>query len=888
MTELSPVKKALLAIEDLKAKLAQAEAKLHGAIAIIGVACRFPGAPNVDTYWANLLRGVHAIRETPEDRWSSNLYDPEPTAPGKVATRWGGFLEQLDHFDARFFELLPKEAAAMDPQQRLLLETAWHALEHAHQKASSLRGSRTGVFVGIASSDYTGHQFADFAKIDGFMASGAAHSIAANRISYYFDFRGPSLAVDTACSSSLVSTHLAVQSLRRGESDLALACGVNVLISPVTSIAFSKAGFMAPDGRCKTFDAAANGYVRGEGCGILVLKRLADAQANGDRILAIIRGAAINQDGRTNGLTAPNQRAQEEVIRAALADARLPPEAITFIEAHGTGTALGDPIEIEALSRALGSGPPCLLSAVKTNIGHLEAAAGVAGLIKLTWALHHQTIPGLLHFSKLNPHLELGPRLTIATTTQPWPEHPQGRAGGVSSFGFGGTNAHLILAEAPAVPSKISDSVATWVPVSAKSEAALLARIQDLTTWLSQNPAAPVDLAHTFGHHRDHLRYRAFLMGATVSELIQSATKAKPTHHEQPRLALVYPGQGAQFAGMGRDLYQTEPVFRDVIDRCDELAHNSLQLKLSTLIFEGDRLEQTWLTQPALYAVGCALTELWRSWGVVADAVLGHSIGEISAAYAAGVYSLGDGLSLAIARGRAMQNVAEPGLMRAVFAPLDAVLPFLTSRTSIAAINGPEQLVVSGFATEIESICAQLEAKGFVTRPLRTSHAFHSPLMTPALGAIGEAARALTAQPPKLLLYSNLDAAPLRLAPGPEYWQKHALAPVRFGPALARMAQDGITTFLELGPGRQLTELATRANAPIIGIPTMLRERPAGLVAQAQLWSRGCAISPPSWRLGQKIDVPSYPFQRRRHWLDGAAPTSPAPETIGTSWVDSL
>lgn len=902
LATLSPEKRAMLA-ELLR--------PAPEPIAIIGMGCRFPGgADSPETFWNLLNTGGSGIREVPSDRWDiDRFYDPDPTTPGKMNTRQGGFLAQVDRFDAHFFGISPREAVSLDPQQRLLTEVTWEALENAGQPLDALAESQTGVFIGIYNSDYSWFQLQDPTRLDAYAGSGVSHSIAANRLSYLFNFHGPSLVVDTACSSSLVAVHLAVQSLRNKECHRAIAGGVNLILSPLSTIAMSKWGMLAPDGYCKTFDARANGFVRGEGCGVVVLKRLSDALANGDEILALIRGTAVNQDGRSTGMTAPNGQAQQAVIRQALDNSGVDPAQVSYIEAHGTGTALGDPIEVEALTAVYGkphpNGQPCVIGSVKTNIGHLEASAGIAGLIKVVLAMRNSLIPPHLHLERLNPHISLEDTpFVIATEPCPWPVGERRRFAGLSSFGFGGTNAHIVLEEAPqpqpvqAAPATLIEPPRYLLCLSARSEPALKDVAQRMHDYLVEHPdESPGDICYTANARRSHFSYRLAVVAETsqqMRERLAAFTVGQPgpmvisgqvagSHH--PPVAFLFTGQGAQYAGMGQQLYESLPIFRQTLDECDALLRPHLEHSLLSVIYpqpgQPTPLDETAYTQPALFALEYALAQVWLSWGIRPAAVIGHSIGEYVAACLAGVFSLEDGLKLTAARGQLMQSLPRDGEMIAVQASEELVTELSAPYTdvSLAAINGPEDTVISGASASIHAIVAQLQERGIKTRQLSVSHAFHSPLMEPILGDFEQRVAAVQRANPHMDLVSNITGELINEAVcDPVYWRRHVREPVRFAAGMQTLQQQGYTLFLEVGPKPTLLGMAAKClpQEENIWLPSLRKDHADWeqmLKSLGVLYSQGVdadwhAFEGPYPR--RLVRLPNYPFQRRRYWVEVA------------------
>ena len=706
-------------------------------IAIVGIGCRFPG--NVRTpedCWRVLADGIDAVTEVPGDRWPSDeYYDPDPKVAGKTNSRWGGFIPDASLFDPVLFGISPREAASIDPQQRLLLEVAWEGIQDSGRAPESLAGSRTGVFMGICSSDYERLSLEDAFSINSNTCTGAYRSVASGRISYLLDLRGPSVSVDTACSSSLVAVHNACQSLRSGESDLALAGGVSLHLLPEHYVGLARLGMLAADGRCKPFDAAGDGFVPSEGCGLVLLRRLSDALADGDRIYAVIRGSAINQDGRSNSLTAPSGLAQQDVVLAALRNGHVSPSSISYIETHGTGTALGDPIEVEALAAVLGApvagALPCVLGAAKSNFGHLEAAAGVLGLIKAALALHKEEIPANLHFKKLSPHISLeGTRFCIPTLSKPWLRGNAPRFAGVSAFGFSGTNAHLVLEESPPIPvrrTKRASDDACVLLVSARTPAALTEAARNYRNFLGgRGQGVPLyDICHASALRRTHYEERLAVTAGTHEELsglideylndLRRAGIARGrASGKAESLVFVCSGQGSQWPRMGVSLLRQEPVFRAAIEECEDWIRRwagwSVIEQLSAPEAES-KLENTEYAQPAIFAIQVALARLLDAWGVKPAAVIGHSAGEVAAAQIAGVLSLAEAARIIVHRGRLMQAAAGSGKMAAVRLPAAAVFQELApygDAVSIAAVNSSESTVVSGDCKAIDDAGRQV------------------------------------------------------------------------------------------------------------------------------------------------------------------------------------
>ncbi|MFF5854520.1 SDR family NAD(P)-dependent oxidoreductase [Streptomyces sp. NPDC012751] len=887
-------------------------------VAVVGIGCRFPGGVSSPAdLWRLLTDGGEVLGDFPRDRgWDLDaLYHEDPEVPGSTYVRSGGFLDTATEFDADFFGISPREALGTDPQQRLVLETSWQALEDAGIDPTTLRGTPAGMFFGAEIQEY-GPRLHDAPDgLDAYLLAGNAGSVISGRVAYVLGAEGPAVTVDTACSGSLVAVHLACRSLRQGETSLALAGGVAVMGGPGVFTAFSRQRGLAPDGRCKAFAAAADGTGFAEGVGVLVLERLSDARRNGHRVLALVRGSAVNQDGASNGLTAPNGTSQQRLIRRALADAGLTAADVDMVEAHGTGTRLGDPIEATALLATYGrsrpADAPLLLGSVKSNLGHTQAAAGAAGMIKAILAMRYGRIPATLHVDAPTPHVDWSSgAVELVTEQRDWPETGRVRRAGVSSFGVSGTNAHVILEQpAPEDTGGAGDAGAGEPPaetaaphtadarparpagtplpfaLSARGEAALRARAADLLPLV--DTADPLDLAHSLATTRAALHDRAVLVAADRAELRAAleglASGSTPlTARADGELAFLFTGQGSQRAGMGRELAAAHPVFADAL--ADVCAHFDLQLDrpLTGILFAGPGtpeaalLHRTEYAQPALFAVEVALHRLLESWGLAPDQLAGHSVGEIAAAHAAGVLTLQDATILVAARGRLMQALPEGGAMVAVRAAEDEVAPLLTPRTGIAAVNGPSAVVVSGDAADVERIAAALAARGHDTKRLRVSHAFHSPLMEPMLAEFRRIAHVLDYAEPRLPVVSTVTGGPVtgELC-DPEYWVEHVRARVRFHDAVRALADTGVRTFLEVGPDAVLSAMGPDCtDTPGTAfLPVLRRERPEAREALAALAAAHARGVPVDWRRhfaglgGRRVDVPHYPFQRRRFWL---------------------
>ncbi|MBB5917595.1 acyl transferase domain-containing protein/NADPH:quinone reductase-like Zn-dependent oxidoreductase/acyl carrier protein [Nocardia transvalensis] len=917
------LKRAAIDLHRTRQRLQELESRGSEPIAIIGMACRYPGGvASPEDLWSMVADGRDVISGFPGDRgWDvDGLYHPDPDHEGTSYAREGGFLRGAADFDAAFFGISPKEALAMEPQQRQLLEVSWEALERAGLDPATLRGTATGVFTGIIEVQYGPNISEDRSGLAGLMLTGRTTSVASGRVAYVLGLEGPAVSIDTACSSSLVAMHDAARSLRSGECNLALAGGVTVMPTPEAFIAFSRQRVISPDGRAKAFAAAANGTAWAEGAGMLVLERLSDARRNGHRVLAVLRASAVNSDGASNGLTAPNGPSQRRVIEAALAGARLGAAEVDVVEAHGTGTSLGDPIEAQALLATYGQDRPAplWLGSIKSNMGHTSAAAGVAGVIKMVMAMRHETVPPTLHVDEPSPHVDWSAgEVRLATEAQPWPRNGRPRRAGVSAFGISGTNAHVIVEEAEEfaaaeaegdaepVAEPVAPPMIPWV-VSGGTEAALVAQAGRLAEFAAARPdLAPVDIAHTLAAGRARLPRRAVLLGADGAEL-RAALDALAADRVSPNVirgqaapgaktALLFPGQGAQRVGMGRTLYARYPVYATAFDEVCAQFDKQFDPPLREVVFAEPEsaaaglLSQTSYTQAALFCVEVAVFRLLESHGVRPDLLMGHSIGEVTAAYLAGVWSLADAAKLVAARGLLMQALPEGGAMLSVPAGESEVAPLLAGkegRIAIAAVNGPATVVVSGDEDAVDEVAATLAERGHATRRLRVSHAFHSPRMDPILADFAGVCAGLTYHPPTVPIVSNVtgELADPDMLCDPEYWVRHVREPVRYLAGALAARRAGATVFLEAGPGTTLTALTRDSLADedadeVTAVATLDPKQDEIRSLHAALGAAFVAGTQVDWTAtlagagARGADLPTYAFQHRRFWLDKPAGT---------------
>ena len=877
-------------------------------IAIIGISCRYPGANNWREFWENLKNGVDSVTEPPPGRWEEkNWYHPDPKNPGTSYSKCAGFLDEIDKFDPLFFKISPEEAQFVEPQQRIFLEEAYHAIEDAGYATDSLKGEKCGVFVGASTGDYL--KLLSVAGLDThrFVLTGNIPSLIPARIAYFLDLKGPAVTIDTSCSSSLVAIHQACESIQRGESKIAIAGGISICATPNFQVASSQFQMISPDGRCKTFDAEASGTTWSEGCGVILLKSYDKAIQDNDRIYGIIKGTGVNYDGNTNGISAPSSQSQAGLEVAVYQKFGINPETISYVEAHGTATPLGDPIEIEALTEAFSKWTNkkqfCAIGSVKSNIGHASTAAGVSGLIKTILCLKKQKLVPSLHFNQPNPHIDFeNSPFYVNTELKHWEVCAgEPRKAAVSSFGFSGTNAHIVIEESPA-EFKIQDRIqrpSHLLTLSAKTEKALDELVSSYQSYLETNPEIVLaDVCYTASTGRAHFNYRLGVIASELTELREKLLGWKTQkqlvgvfsgqpNSEEPKIAFLFTGQGSQYVNMGRQLYEQAPTFRQALEECDRILQPYLEVPLLDIIYpketkpsSSDLLDQTAYTQPALFAIEYALCKLWESWGVQPDVVMGHSVGEYVAATVAGAFSLEDGLKLIAMRGKLMQQLPSGGQMVSVMASESQVTEAIqadNSQVTIAAVNGPESTVISGESAAIAKICSVFEGVGIKTKQLQVSHAFHSPLMEPMLTEFEAVAKEISYNPPKIPLISNVTGTEVGTEiTTAQYWVAHVRQPVRFAQSMKTLEEQGYEAFLEIGPKPILLGMGRQCVTEEVGewLPSLrpgVDEWQQMLSSVGQLYVKGVKIDWSGFDSDysrQKVALPTYPFQRERCWIE--------------------
>ncbi|WP_079069584.1 phthiocerol type I polyketide synthase PpsB [Mycobacterium tuberculosis] len=891
-------------------------------VAVVGIGCRFPGdVDGPESFWDFLVAGRNAISTVPADRWDAEaFYHPDPLTPGRMTTKWGGFVPDVAGFDAEFFGITPREAAAMDPQQRMLLEVAWEALEHAGIPPDSLGGTRTAVMMGVYFNEYQSMLAASPQNVDAYSGTGNAHSITVGRISYLLGLRGPAVAVDTACSSSLVAVHLACQSLRLRETDLALAGGVSITLRPETQIAISAWGLLSPQGRCAAFDAAADGFLRGEGAGVVVLKRLTDAVRDGDQVLAVVRGSAVNQDGRSNGVTAPNTAAQCDVIADALRSGDVAPDSVNYVEAHGTGTVLGDPIEFEALAATYGhGGDACALGAVKTNIGHLEAAAGIAGFIKATLAVQRATIPPNLHFSQWNPAIDAAStRFFVPTQNSPWPTAEGPRRAAVSSFGLGGTNAHVIIEQgselAPVSEGGEDTGVSTLV-VTGKTAQRMAATAQVLADWM-EGPGAEVavaDVAHTVNHHRARQATFGTVVARDRAQAIAGLRALAAGQHAPgvvshqdgspgPGTVFVYSGRGSQWAGMGRQLLADEPAFAAAVAELEPVFVEQAGFSLHDVLANGEELVGIEQIQLGLIGMQLALTELWCSYGVRPDLVIGHSMGEVAAAVVAGALTPAEGLRVTATRARLMAPLSGQGGMALLGLDAAATEALIADypQVTVGIYNSPRQTVIAGPTEQIDELIARVRAQNRFASRVNIEVAPHNPAMDALQPAMRSELADLTPRTPTIGIisttYADLHTQPIFDA---EHWATNMRNPVHFQQAIASAgsgADGAYHTFIEISAHPLLTQAIadtledahrpTKSAAKYLSIGTLQRDADDTVTFRTNLYTADIAHPPHTCHPPEPHPtIPTTPWQHTHHWIATTHPSTAAPEDPGSNKV---